>query len=315
MADNPTAHIIQSLVANLLIAVAKGVAAVLTKSGALMAETLHSAADCGNQLLLLFGVKRSQKGPDATHPLGYGRALYFYSFLVAMLLFLGGGGFSIYEGIHKVLHPEPVTRAWIGMLILGFSLVVEGWATYGNIRELDRRRGETPFWRYLRETKDSDLVVIFGENSAAVLGLALALLALLAASVTGDGRFDGVGSLAIGAVLVAVALFLAIEVKSLLVGERADPAIDKTIHELADSREHIEKILTILSVQQGPGEVVIALKIRFTSDLPAKALCQEVNEFEDALRTAHPEVRWCFVEPALAASTGKAGNTAAEAAK
>jgi len=293
-----TAHIIQSLVANTLIAASKGVAAAITGSGALLAETIHSTADCGNQLLLLFGVRQASKPPSETHPLGHGRALYFWSFMVALLLFTGGGMFSIYEGIHKLRHPEPVGSVVIGFVILGIALAIEGWATIGNVRELGKRRGSTPFFRYLRETKDSDLVVIFGENSAAVAGLVLALSALVLAQVTGDGRWDAAGSLAVGTVLVAVALFLAVEVKSLLVGERADPAIEADIRELASTRAEIDDVLEVLSVQQGPGQVVVALKARFRPGLTTGGeLCRIINQFEADLRARRPEVVWCFVEP------------------
>lgn len=298
MAAGSTAHIIQALIANAVIAVAKGVTAVFTGSGAMMAETLHSLADCGNQLLLLLGVRRSRKPPDASHPLGYGRALYFWSFMVALLLFLGGGMYSIYEGIHKIRAPEEVSRVWLGLLILGLSLAIEGWATIGNIREFNRRRrGKVSFFQYLRRTKDSDLVVVFGENSAAVLGLALAMAALGMGHATGDGRWDGVGSLAIGVVLLAVAVFLAVEVKSLLVGESADPEIETAIHELVPEHPQIIEILRVLTVQQGPGEVLVAMKLRMKADLQTGELCQAINAFERALSERKPEVRWCFVEP------------------
>src|SRR5678809_365330 len=144
----------------------KGVAAVLTGSGALLAETLHSAADCGNQLLLLLGVTRARRPPSRSHPLGYGRDVYFWSFMVALLLFSGGGMFSIYEGVHKIHHREPVEKVWLGLVILSISILIEGWALYGNVREMNRRRAGKPFMKYLRDTKDSDLVVVFGENLA-----------------------------------------------------------------------------------------------------------------------------------------------------
>jgi cation diffusion facilitator family transporter len=190
-----TSHIKQSLFVNLAIATAKGVAAAFTGSGALLAETIHSAADCGNQVLLLLGVNQSKRPPDARHPLGYGRALYFWSFMVALLLFSGGGVFSIYEGIHKISHPEPVEKAWLGLLILGFSILLEGYATFSNIKEANVRRKGKPFFQYLRETKDSDFVVVMGENSAATAGLLFAIIALFVASATGDSRWDAAGSL------------------------------------------------------------------------------------------------------------------------
>jgi cation diffusion facilitator family transporter len=295
-----TKHIIQSLVANSAIATAKGVAAVITGSGALLAETIHSAADCGNQLLLLMGVKRSRKPPDAKHPLGYGRAVYFWSFMVALLLFTGGGMFSIYEGVHKYRHPEtPGDGLWLGIGILAFSLAIEGWATFSNIVELNKRRRGKPFMRYLRETKDSDLVVIFGENSAAVLGLTLALIAIVIAKQTGDGRWDAVGSLAIGVVLIGVAVFLAIEVKSLLLGESADPELDAAVRELVKEEPAVEDLMQLISIQQGPGEVMVMLKLRFATNLTSEQVATGIDTFESKLRARRPEVRWLFVEPDL----------------
>lgn len=294
-----TSHIIQSLIANSVIAGSKGVAAVLTGSGAMLAETLHSAADCGNQLLLLMGVKRARRAPSASHPLGYGRVVYFWSFMVALLLFSGGGMFSIYEGVHKLQHREPVDKVWLGILILGISIAIEGWALLGNLREMKRRRGDRPFFRYIRATKDSDLVVVFGENLAAVLGLALALVALLVASQTGDSRWDAVGSVAIGVVLVLVAVFLAIEVQSLLVGESADPEVEASARAAVAADTRLAELLSCITVQQGPGEVVVAVKIRFAPDLTADQVSHAIDDFEKRLRGTTPSVRWCFVEPAL----------------
>jgi cation diffusion facilitator family transporter len=296
-----TGHIIQSLIANSVIVVSKGVAAVFTGSGAMLAETLHSAADCGNQLLLLLGVKKSQRPADAHHPLGYGRDLYFWSFMVALLLFSGGGMFSIYEGIHKLNHREEVGRVWLGLVILGISLLIEGWALIGNIREMNRRRGGKPFLPYLRSTKDSDLVVVFGENAAAVLGLAVAMVALVIASATGDSRWDAVGSIGIGVVLVAVAVFLAVEVKSLLVGEAADPEVEKTARVVVAEDPRLTEVLSCITVQQGPGEVLVALKIRFLPDLTADEVSQAINEFEQRLRGQVSSAKWIFVEPDLRA--------------
>lgn len=292
-----TSHIIQSLVANSVIACAKGVAAVMTRSGAMMAETLHSLADCGNQLLLLLGVRLSRRPPTPEHPLGHGRSLYFWSFMVALLLFSGGGVFSVYEGLHKLGHPEPVENPLIGVGILVFSLLIEGWATLGNIVEMNKRRKDKPFFRYLRESKDSDLVVVFAENSAAVLGLLFALVALGLASSTGDPRWDAIGTLAIGAVLVGVAIFLAIEVKSLLVGEAADPEISAAAQALAVADPKITHVLRLITIQQGPGEVLVTMKLGFEAGMTIEAVCSTINAFEERLRERCPEVKWCFVEP------------------
>lgn len=292
-----SSEVIKSLVVNTVIATSKGIAAAITGSGSMLAETIHSFADCGNQLLLLFGIKQSQKAPDAMHPLGYGRNMYFYSFIVALLLFSGGGMFSIYEGVHKLQHPEAVGDIMIAIVILILAIGLEGWATLGNIKLMNKRRGTTPFFKYLKATKDSDLVVVFGENSAAVLGLVLALGALLMAKATGDGRWDAIGSLAIGAVLVGVAIFLAREIKGLLVGEAADPALIKAAEELASADPDVEKVVRILSVQQGPGEILVAMKLKFRSGLETNQLVDTINKFERALEARIPEVKWSFIEP------------------
>jgi cation diffusion facilitator family transporter len=290
-------EVIKSLVVNVIIAASKGVAAALTGSGAMLAETLHSFADCGNQLLLLVGIKQSGRPADHKHPLGYGREMYFWSFIVALLLFFGGGVFSIYEGLHKIQHPEAVGDITVALVILGISIALEGWSTLGNIKAMNARRGQTGFLRYLRETKDSDLIVVFGENSAAVLGLLLAGAALIVAKQTNDGRWDAVGSLSIGLVLVGVAAFLAREVKSLLVGEAADPMLIKAAEELVLADPNVDKLIRILSIQQGPGEIVVAMKLKFRDGLETRQLVAAINEFEQALEARVPEVKWSFIEP------------------
>ncbi len=296
-AGGSVGEILKSLVVNVTIACAKAVAAVVSGSGAMIAETLHSFADCGNQILLLVGTRAARKPADAAHPLGYGRAMYFYSFIVALLLFFGGGVFSIREGISKIRHVEAVDNIWLALGILVFSFVLEGWSLYGNVREINRRRGDVHFVRYLRDTKDSDLIVVFGENAAAVLGLVFAIGALVLARETGDGRWDGVGSLAIGLVLVGVATFLAREVKSLLVGESADASLTKILEELAELDPDVDKVLRVLTLQQGPGEIVVAMKLEMRQGMLTDALVEAINQFERDLKARVPEVRWSFIEP------------------
>jgi len=290
-------EVIKSLVVNTVIASSKGVAAAITGSGAMLAETLHSFADCGNQLLLLFGIKQCQKPPDPKHPLGYGRNMYFYSFIVALLLFSGGGMFSIYEGVHKLKHPEPVGDITIAIVILLVAILLEGWATLGNLKVMKQRRGNKPFFTYLRETKDSDLVVVFGENSAAVLGLFLALGALLIAKQTNDGRWDAIGSLAIGVVLIAVAVFLAVEIKALLVGEAADTDVVDTVSQIAASDPNVKKVLEVITIQQGPGEILLMMKLHFQSGIESDKLVEVINSFEEKVRARIPAAKWSFIEP------------------
>lgn len=294
-------YIIRALVANLAIAAAKGVGAVITGSGAMLAETLHSLSDCVNQLLLLLGLKQARRPPDERYPLGQGRNLYFWSFMVAMLLFLGGGAYSIYEGIHKLQHPEPLSSPYVAIGILGFALAIEGWALTGAYKAIKERKGNRPLFRYLRETKDSDLVVIFGEDGAAVLGLALALVAVVITWVTGNGMFDAIGTLCIGAVLIAVAVFLAVEVKSLLLGEAADPVLLSVLDRVAKQDPNITGVLRAITVQQGPGEVLVACKLAFRDGVSGKEMIEAINTFEVRIQEVHPEIKWCFVEPDIAA--------------
>lgn len=296
MAGN-TKQIFQSLAVNITIAAAKGVAAIFTGSGAMLAETLHSSADCANQLLLLLGVRASARAPDESHPLGYGRDLYFWSFVVALLLFSGGGVFSIYEGVHKLKHPEEVENVWLGLGILLFSILMEGWATWGNLKEMNKRRGAMPLFTYLRRTKDSDLIILFGENSAAVLGLLVAIIALLASHFLHNPMYDSFGSIGIGVVLIAVAVFLAREVKSLLIGESADPTVAAAVAKTVPNHPNIESVLRLITVQQGPGEVLVAMKVRLKSGLDTRGVVDSINAFEQAVHDEAPEVRWCFVEP------------------
>ena len=210
--------IFYALGANFSIFVTKLAAAIVTGSGAMAAEAVHSLADCGNQGLLLLGMKSAKAPPTPEHPLGHGKAIYFWSFLVALMLFSVGGFYSLYEGWHKLHNPEPLRRAWIAIAVLGFGVVAESVSMWGCLREVNKARGTRGLWRWFRESRQSELIVIFGEDLAALLGLAFALVAIVLTIVTGNPLFDAVGTLAIGVLLVVVAVFIAIEVKALLIG-------------------------------------------------------------------------------------------------
>ena len=294
---NGSNHIIQSLLVNVVIVISKGFAAFMTGSGAMLAETIHSTADCANQILLLFGMKQASKPADEQHPFGYGMSVYFWSFMVAMLLFSIGGMFSIYEGVHKYDNPEPVHEIAWGIGVLLFAIALEGYATYSNIVELNKRKGNNSFFSYLRTTKDSDLIVIFGENSAAVFGLIIAIFALLVSYFTGDSRYDAMGSLGIGVVLISVAVFLAVEVKSLLIGESADSIILETIEVIIEKEPSITQVINCRTIQQGPREVLVCVKIKCSPDLNTQSISLLINNFEEELRALRPEVKWLYVEP------------------
>lgn len=289
--------IIGSLVANLGIAAAKGVAAFITGSGAMLAESIHSSADCTNQILLLIGAKQASAPPDEHHPMGRGRAAYFWSFLVALMIFAGGGVMSIREGIHKVITPDPVEHVWVGFAVLGVSLVLEGAAALQCKRALDDARGDTPFFRHLQQTTDVDVVILFAENGAAVLGLVLAMIALALAATTGDARWDGIGSIAVGVLLTLVAFFLSREVKSLLEGERADPGVEAAFREEAAKASEWTGVLRVITIQQGPGQVMLAAKLAVKPDIESMQLARAMNDLEDRVRARRPEVKWQFIEP------------------
>ena len=292
-----TKVILTSLAANVGIALAKTAAALITGSGSMLAEALHSFSDCANQILLLIGNRQAKRPPSASHPMGHGRESYLWSFLVALRLFFGGGVVAIYEGVHKVMHPEPVERVWLAFLVLGFSLALEGASLAQCFGEVKKQGGEGSLVQRLRDTKDADLIVVTGENFAAVLGLTVAALFLLVAWRTHDGVWDGLGSVAVGLGLIGVAFFLAQETKSLLLGESADPSIERDVKAALAEDPRLVSLLRLVSIQQGPGEVVLAMKVQPREGLSGAELIATINELEGRVRARCPEVKWQFVEP------------------
>src|SRR5215212_5986767 len=218
--------ILYALGANLAIAAAKTGAAIFTGSSAMLAEAIHSFADSGNQGLLLWGMKQAKRPPSPDYPLGWGKAMFFWSFIVALVLFTLGGLFSVYEGWHKVIHPQALNHPWVAVGILVFGMVAESVSLRACLQAVNRVRGERGLWRWFRESRQSELVVILGEDLAALFGLALALLAVLLTVLTGDPLWDALGSMAIGVVLVVVAIGIGNEIKALLIGQSADPEVE-----------------------------------------------------------------------------------------
>jgi cation diffusion facilitator family transporter len=268
----------------------------------MMAEAIHSLADCANQVLLLVGTREAEKPPTPEHPLGRGRAAYFWSFMVALMIFLGGGVFSAYEGWHKLEANEPLEHEYAAYTVLVVALAIEIAAALQVKRALDGQKepGET-FWQSLWHSKDADLVVLFAENTADVLGLSLALGALLLAGFTGDPIYDAYGSIAIGLLLCAASLGLTLKVKSLLQGESADPAVEDLFRREAAAQSDIVEVLTVLTIQQGPGEVMVAAKVRLASGLTTDQVVRAINELEVRVKGQNPQVRWQFVEPDIVA--------------
>ena len=291
--------IFYALGANFSIFLAKAFAAFVTGSGAMLAEAVHSLADCGNQVLLLVGLKNAKRPPTPDHPLGQGKAIYFWSFLVALLLFSVGGAFSIYEGIHKLGSPEPLKWPWLAIGVLGFGIVAESFSMWGCLREVNKARGRHSLWTWFRESRQSELIVIFGEDLAALLGLVLALLAVVLTAITGNPLFDAIGTLAIGVLLVVIALFIAIEVKALLIGQGVDPEVKAEILRVLDARPEIARVFNLVTLQLGQ-DVMVAVKAEMSRDLSTRGVVDAINAVEKDLKAKFPEVRWSFFEPDVA---------------
>jgi cation diffusion facilitator family transporter len=292
---NPTKAILYAFTANFGIAIAKFVAAFYTGSSSMLAEGVHSTADTGNQLLLLLGLKRAKKAPDAEHPLGYGMSTYFWSFVVAVLLFSMGGLFSLYEGFHKLHSAEPLERAWVAIVVLSISILLEGGSLLGALREINAMRGDRSLWEWLHASRNSELVVVFGEDLGALVGLVLALCFLGLAVVTGEPQYDAYGSMAIGGVLLVISIFLAVRIHDLLIGRSADPALQRELRAHFQADEHVEEVFNLITLQLGP-RVLVAVKLRLREGLSNKLACQEVNDLERRLRARYPQVGWSFVE-------------------
>ncbi|MEH6422025.1 cation diffusion facilitator family transporter [Pseudomonas sp. CGJS7] len=291
-----TRAILFALGANFAIAVAKGVAAFFTGSSAMLAETVHSLADCGNQGLLLLGLKQSKRPPSPDYPLGYGKAIYFWSFLVAVMLFTVGGMFSLYEGIHKLQHPEPLKQWWWAAGVLAFGICAEWVSMRACLQEVAKARGQRSLWQWFRESRQAELVVIFGEDLAALLGLVLALGAILLAVFTGNPMWDAIGTISIGALLIIVAVFVAIEVKAMLIGQSVDPQRQQQIRAFLDARPEISKVISVITLQLG-NEVMVSVQAQMREENSVALLTDQINAVERAMKQAFPEVRWSFFEP------------------
>jgi len=288
--------IIFALGANFAIFVSKLVAAILTGSGSMLAEAVHSLADCGNQGLLLIGMRQSRRPATPEHPLGYGMAVYFWSFLVALLLFSIGGVFSFYEGVHKLTHPEPLHLPWLAIGVLVFGVAAESLSMWGCMREVNKSRGKKSVWRWFRESRQSELLVVFGEDLAALLGLALALIAVLATMITGNPAWDAAGSIAIGVLLCVVAIFVAREVASLLIGRSAEASLRGSIAVFVAAQPEVARVFNVITLQMGP-DVMVATKAQMRGELSGAELIAAINRVEAAMKEKFPEIRWSFFEP------------------
>ena len=297
---NSTARaILYAFLANFGIAIAKTWAAMITGSGSMLAEAIHSYADTGNQVLLYLGLTQSKKPPDKEHPLGYGKLSYFWSFIVAILLFSLGGLFSIYEGVHKLQHPEELSNLWIAIAVLVLAMFLEGGSLFGALREIRKVRGKRPFREWLKHTRNSELVVVLGEDIGAQLGLMFALFFLVLAFITGNPMYDALGSICIGVILIVISVFVARRIQSLLLGRSADPAIQAVIADVIREQEEIECVFNTITIQFGP-DTMLAVKIKMRGDMTIDAAVAAINALERELKERVPNLKWCFIEPDVA---------------
>jgi cation diffusion facilitator family transporter len=286
-----------ALIGNLLVAAAKFMAAAVTGSAAMLSEAVHSLVDTLNELLLLYGIKQSTRPADQEHPLGYAREVYFWSFVVALLIFALGAGVSAYEGVHRILNPEPIEHAGTIFLVLAFSFAFEGASWVVGVRAFSKAKKDLSWWDAFRRSKDPPAFIVVFEDSAAVLGILVAAAGTSAAILTGDSRWDGVASIVIALLLAGVAALLGRESKALLIGERADPQLSASIIRIARRMPGVCNANSIATVQLAPNSVTAMLSLDFFDYMKAPEIERAVVDLEREIRKTHPEVAALFVKP------------------
>jgi cation diffusion facilitator family transporter len=310
-AGGGTKAILAALGANLAIAVAKFVAFVFTGSSSMLAESVHSVADSGNQALLMIGGKRAARSSTRKHPFGYGRERYFYAFVVAVVLFTIGALFSLYEGWHKISHPEPVESPVWAFGVLIFAIVAEGFSFRTAMKESRPLKGDQSWVSFIRRAKAPELPVVLLEDLGALLGLVFALFGVTMAVVTGDGMWDGLGSMVIGLLLAVIAVILATEMKSLLIGESAAPEMEDQICAALENAPEVDRVIHMRTLHLGPEELLVAAKIAVKHDDTAADVARGIDEAERRIREVVPMARVIYLEPDLyrPESTGEARRT------
>ena len=297
--EGGTRAVIAAMIANGGIAVSKFVAWAVTGSSSMLSEAIHSLADTANQGLLLLGGARARRAPDAEHQFGYGRSRYVYAFIVAIVLFLMGGVFSIYEGVHKIQHPEPVQQVGVAYVVLGVAIALESWSWRTAMRETNKARGTVPLFAHIRRARQPELPVVLLEDTGALVGLVFALLGITVAAVTGDGRWDGMGAMAVGVLLVVIAVFLAFEMSSMLIGESALPEQEAAIRAAVADVPGLGALITMRTVHVGPDQILVAIKVDAAGMGSALQVAQAINDAEVRIRTAVPQSQYVFIEPDL----------------
>jgi cation diffusion facilitator family transporter len=296
MATESTKVIYAAIAANLAIAAIKFIAAAFTGSSAMLSEGIHSLVDTGNGGLMLLGVRRSRKPADADHPFGYGKELYFWTLIVAIVIFAVGGGVSAYEGILHLLHPVPIELPLWNYAVLGLAFIFEGYSFLVAYKAFQREKGEHTIWQSIEKSKDPTTYTVVFEDSAALLGLVVAFAGVFFAHKFTNPYFDGAASVVIGIILAVVALLLAYESKGLLVGEPLDPETLKTIRRLAESDPCVEEVKNALTMYFGPHTILLAMDLRFRKDLSAAEVEESIDHLEEKIRQRYPDIKHIFIE-------------------
>ncbi len=296
MASGSRFVIVAALIGNTAISITKFVAASVTGSSAMMSEGIHSLVDTGNQGLLLYGLKRAARPPDAEFPFGYGKEIYFWSFIVAILIFALGGGISIYEGVQHIRHPEAISNPLINYIVLGLALIFEGAAWFFAFREFSRVKGRWGYLEAIQRAKDPSIFVVLFEDSAAILGLIVAFVGLLLTQITGILIFDGIASVIIGIILIGTSIWLAYETKGLLIGESANQAVIRGIRDSLESKSNIEHINEILTMHMGPDFILANISVDFADQISAQQVEDEVAAIDRAIKQKYPQVKRVFIE-------------------
>ncbi|MCU6434437.1 cation diffusion facilitator family transporter [Undibacterium sp. Jales W-56] len=299
--DGSTKAIFYALGANGGIAISKFAAAAFTGSGAMLAEAIHSLADCVNQIFLLLGLKEAQRPVDASHPMGYGRVVYFWAMMVALLLFFMGGAFSVLEGIKHLDHPEPIKNPLVAIAVLGISVLLEGFSLYGAMKEIRKISGGKSFFTWFRETRQSELMVVAGEDIAALAGLAIAFFAVSLSVVTGNPFWDAAGSILVGILLMIIAFFVIREVKAMITGESAAPEVNAAIKAHIENHPQVDHVINLITLQWGD-QLMIAVQAKMQAQASDVALIAAINEVEESLQEQWPHAKWCFFEPDIDSS-------------
>jgi len=297
--EGGTKAVIAALMANTGIAISKFVAFAITGSTSMLSEAIHSVADSMNQVLLLVGGKRSKRIADDKYQFGYGRVRYVYGFMVAIVLFLVGGIYSFYEGLHKWNHPEPVKDFWIAIVVLSIAIVLEGLSLRTAVRETNKVRGSRSFAKFVRDSRQPELPVILLEDFGAIVGLNFALIGIGAAVVTGDGRWDGLGAMAIGSLLIVIAIILVREMAGLLIGEGALPEEYDAVQAALESAPLVDRVIHLRTLHVGPDALLVGAKIAITKSDSAVEIARGIDEAERLLRVAVPSAQYVFLEPDL----------------